>query len=51
MMYSRRLNAQAADQFLADLERSTEYSCEEYGRSTLMMRIRMAVSWQMKLLA
>ena len=51
MMYSRRLNTQAADQFLADLERSTEYSCEEYGRSTLMMRIRMAVSWQMKLLA
>lgn len=51
MMYSRRLNQQAADQFLADLERSTEYSCDEYDRSTLMMRIRMAISWQMKLLA
>lgn len=51
MMYSRRLNGQAADQFLADLERSTEYSCAEFDRRTAMMRIRMAVSWQMKLLA
>lgn len=51
MMYSRRLNAQAAERFLADLERSTEYSCAEYDRRTTMMRIRMAISWQMKLLA
>ena len=50
-MYSSRLNSEAADRFLRDLECSTEYSCEEYDRRTLMMRIRMAVSWQMKLLA
>lgn len=51
MMYSERLNSEVADRFLQDLESSTEYSCAEYDRSTLMMRIRMAVSWQMKLLA
>ncbi|MDO5861215.1 MAG: cardiolipin synthase [Thermoplasmata archaeon] len=51
MMYSRRINEQACAQFLADLEKSTEYSCAEYDRRTTMMRIRMAVSWQMKLLA
>ncbi len=51
MMYSPRVNAQAAEQFLADLERSTEYSCEEYDGRSAMMRLRMAVSWQMKLLA
>ena len=51
MMYSERINDQLCEQFLADLERSTEYSCEEFDRRTTMMRIRMAVSWQMKLLA
>ena len=51
MMYSPRVNAQAAEQFLADLERSTEYSCEEYDARSAMMKLRMAVSWQMKLLA
>lgn len=51
MMYSERINDQLCEQFLADLERSTEYSCEEFDRRTTMMKIRMAVSWQMKLLA
>ncbi len=51
MLYSPRINEQAADQFLRDLERSTEYSIEQYESRTLMMRVRMAVSWQMKLLA
>lgn len=51
MMYSRRLNQQAADQFLADLDRSSEYSCEEFDRRTTMMRVRMAISRQMRRLA
>ena len=51
MIYSQRINAEAAERFLEDLERSTEYSCEEYERRTPMMKLRMAVSWQMKLLA
>lgn len=51
MIYSQRINAEAAEQFLADLERSTEYSCRDYAESTPMERIRMAVSWQMRLLA
>lgn len=51
MMYSRRINRQACDQFLADLERSTEYSCAEFDARTTMMKVRMAISWQMKLLA
>lgn len=51
MMYSRRLNQQAADQFLADLDRSSEYSCEEFDRRTTMMRLRMAISRQMRRLA
>ena len=51
MIYSPRINAEAAERFLEDLERSTEYSCEEYERRTPMMKLRMAVSWQMKLLA
>lgn len=50
MIYSSKINAQAAEQFLDDLDRSTEYSCEDYARSTLNERIRMAVSWQMRLL-
>ncbi len=51
MIYSETINAQAADRFLKDLESSTEYSCEDYRASTLMERLRMAVSWQMRLLA
>ena len=51
MMYSEEINSRLADQFLTDLEMSTEYSCEAYDSRTTMMKIRMAVSWQMKLLA
>lgn len=51
MAYSPRINRQACDQFLEDLERCTEYSCGEFDGRTLMMKLRMAVSWQMKLLA
>lgn len=51
MVYSGRINSEAAERFLADLERSTEYSCGDYERSTPMERVRMAVSWQMRLLA
>ncbi len=51
MMYSREVTAQAADQFLRDLEVSREYTFEEYDSRTLMMRVRMAVSRQLILLA
>lgn len=51
MIYSSRINSQAAEQFLRDLDSSTEYSCEDYRNSTLMERVRMAVSWQMRLLS
>ena len=51
MIYSEEITRQAADQFLADLERSTEYSCEEYDRRTVMMRVRIAISRHMILLA
>ena len=51
MIYSEEVTRQAVDQFLADLDRSTEYSCEEYDRRTTMMKIRMAISRHMILLA
>lgn len=51
MLYSEDIASQAADQFLRDLEVSTEYSCEEFDRRTTMMKIRMAVSRQLILLA
>ena len=51
MVYSDRITKQALDQFMADLDMSTEYSCEEYASATTMMRIRMAISRLFKLLA
>ena len=41
----------AADQFLRDLEVSTEYTDEMYEHRTLMMKVRMAVSRHLVLLA
>ena len=51
MMYSKEITEKAAEQFLKDLEVSEEYSCEKFEQSTMMMRIRMAVSRHMILLA
>ena len=51
MMYSERITQHAVDQFLQDLEVSTEYTNEMYEGRTLMMRIRMAVSKHLVLLA
>ena len=51
MVYNRALTEQAADQFLKDLEVSTEYSCAEFDRRTTEMKIRMAISRMFKLLA
>ncbi len=51
MTYSEEIASQAADRFLKDLETSDEYSCEKFDNSTLMMRIRMAVSKHLILLA
>ena len=51
MMYSREITDKAAEQFLKDLEVSEEYSCEKFEQSTMMMRIRMAVSRHLILLA
>ena len=42
---------QAVDQFLQDLEVSTEYTNEMYEGRTLMMKVRMAVSKHLVLLA
>ena len=51
MMYSKEITEKAAEQFLKDLEVSEEYSCEKFEQSTMMMRIRMAVSRHLILLA
>ena len=51
VLYSRRLTAQLTDQFMADLENSSQYSCEEFDECTPMMKIRMAVSRLMWMLA
>ncbi len=51
LAYSREITEQCADRFLKDLESSTEYTDEMYGSRTMMMRIRMAVSKQLILLA
>ena len=51
VIYSERLTAQLADQFLEDLEKSSQYSCEEYDARTPMMKVRMAVSRLMWMLA
>lgn len=51
MMYSEEITRQAADQFLRDLEVSTEYTDEMYEHRTLMMKVRMAVSRHLVLLA
>jgi cardiolipin synthase len=51
MVYSERITAEAADRFLADLESSSQYSCEEFDKRTVMMKMRMAVSRLFWLLA
>ncbi|MBE6514174.1 MAG: cardiolipin synthase [Thermoplasmata archaeon] len=51
VLYSRRLTEQVAGQFLEDLEKSSQYTCEEHDSRTVMMRIRMAVSRLMWMLA
>ncbi len=51
VLYSERLTAQLADRFLEDLESSEQYSCEEFDRRTTMMRVRMAVSRLLCMLA
>ena len=51
MLYSKELNAQATEQFLQDLEVSTEYSCEKFEDATHMMKIRRSVSYMFKLLS
>lgn len=51
IMYSKEINRQAVDQFLRDLEVSEEYTCEKFQASTIMMKIRMAVSRHLVLLA
>ena len=51
LAYSRSITEQCAGTFLKDLESSTEYTDEMHSRCTLMMRMRMAVSKQLILLA
>ena len=51
LVYNEELTTQAADQFLRDLEVSTEYSCAEFDRRTTKMKVRMAISRMFKLLA
>ena len=51
MLYSKEITSQAADQFLRDLEQSTEYTLDQAEGRPLMMRIRMAISRQLILLA
>ncbi len=51
VIYSERITKQVADQILADIDRSSQYSCEEFEARTPMMRIRMAVSRLMWMLA
>ena len=51
MVYSEEVTSKAADQFLRDLEDSTEYLPEQAEGRPLMMRVRMAVSRQLILLA
>ncbi len=51
MVYSRRIADQAVSVFLGDLERSREYTLEEYEARTTKMKVRMAVSRQLRLLA
>ena len=51
LIYSREIAEQCAETFLKDLESSAEYTDEMHGQCTLMMRIRMAVSKQLILLA
>lgn len=51
MIYSKRLTEQAADQFLRDLEVSTEYSCAAFEDVSLEVRVRRSISRMFKLLA
>lgn len=51
MLYSEEITSQAVDQFLRDLEVSEEYTAEKYEQRTLMMKIRMAISRHLVLLA
>ena len=51
MVYSDRITEQAAERFIADLEDSVEYTDEMYSQRTVMMKIRMAISKQLILLA
>ena len=51
MMYSEEITSMAANRFLKDLESSYEYTAEEFDRRTIGMRIRMALSRHLILLA
>ena len=51
MVYSDRITEQAAERFIADLDDSVEYTDEMYSQRTVMMKIRMAISKQLILLA
>lgn len=51
MMYSKEVSDQAANQFLRDLEVSTEYLPEHALNRPLMVRVRMAISRHLILLA
>ena len=51
MIYSDRIAEQAAERFIADLEDSVEYTDGMYSQRTVMMKIRMAISKQLILLA
>lgn len=51
MIYSDDITEQAAKRFMDDLESSVEYTDEMYFERTMMMKIRMAISKQLILLA
>ncbi len=51
VIYSERLAEQLADRFLEDLESSSQYSCEEFDARPMSVRVRMAVSRLVWLLA
>lgn len=51
MVYSKELTSQAAEQFMDDLDISTEYSCEAFMDVNREVRVRRAISRMFKLLA
>ncbi len=51
VIYSERLTGQLTEQFLEDLEKSREYSCQEFEERTLEAKIRMSVSRLLWMLA